>query len=347
MPGSNNRSRFTSVANRAARFIRRLRRPRAAEWRDHLTTIAINVVLLGAVICGLVVVLGNRTADREAAEAEQAASATIAPVGPSTTASPNADAVVEFPQQHYQPGRCYSWQQHVDSTSTQDVPCAGVHYFEAVGDINIRSDHPSAGAYPTPEEWDAVTEKYCLPMIEKFLGHPLDPTGRFSAGLIRPQEPGWNIGQRTVTCGITAGMIEFDPPAFRPFEGSARGADPSVTHAAGTCLPDAGEDGFVEAPCDTPHHVQSIGVVSAPETPDGAVPSDAWLNEQLGTRCDNLADPYLAIGHFGGALVEPRFNLIAPESWRAGSRRTTCFVGFADKTGSPMTVTGTMTAPVA
>ncbi|CAI7978424.1 Septum_form domain-containing protein [Frankia sp. Hr75.2] len=349
MPGSNNRNRFTSVGNRAARLSRRLlrlRQLRAAEWRDHLTTIAINAVLLGAVIYGLVALHGDRAADRGSDAAEQTAPATIDPIGPSTTASPSADAGVEFLQQDYQPGRCYSWQQHVDSTSTQDVPCAGVHYFEAVGDTRIRPDHPSDGAYPTPEEWDAVTDKHCLPMIEKYLGGPLDPAGRFSAGLIRPQKPGWEIGQRTITCGITAGMTEFDPPAFRPFEGSARGADQSMTHTAGSCFRRAGDDGLVEAPCELPHHAQSVGAVSAPETPDGAAPSDTWLNEKLGPRCGDLAAPYLEIGRFDGALVEPQWNLIAPESWRAGSRRTTCFIGFADEAGSPMTVTGVMTTPV-
>lgn len=345
MPESNNRNRSTSVGNRAARLARRLRRVRAAEWRDHLTTIAINAVLLGAVIYGLVALLDDRAADRESGGLDQSA-ATVDPVGPSTTASPAADAVVEFVQENYQPGRCYSWRQHVDSTSTTDVPCAGVHYFEAVGDADIRPDQPGDGAYPTPEQWQAITDKYCLPLIEKYLGYPLDPAGRFSAGMIRPQEPGWDIGQRTVTCGITGGMIAFDPPAFRPFEGGARGADQARTFAAGTCLRHAGEAGLVETPCDTPHHTQSVGVVRAPETPDGAVPSEEWLREAIGTRCGDLAAPYLETGRFGDALVEPQWGVIAPESWRARSRLATCFIGFADEAGSPLPVTGVMTAVV-
>ncbi|WP_230205146.1 septum formation family protein [Parafrankia elaeagni] len=348
MPGSNNRNRFTRAGRRVPRLGRRLARMRAAEWRDHLTTVAINAVLLAAVIYGLVALLGERAADDGSGDSEQPVSGAADPAdpaGPSRTASPSTGAVVEFPQEDYQPGRCYSWRQHVDSTSTQVVPCAGVHYFEAVGDTDIRPDDVRAGAYPTPEQWDALTQQYCLPMIEKFLGHPLDPAGRFSAGLIRPQEPGWDIGQRAITCGITAGMIEFDPPAFRPFEGSARGADQAVIHTAGTCFRQTDEGRLVEVPCDTPHHTQSMGAVSAPETPDGSVPSDAWLDEVLGTQCADLVEPYLKIGRFGDALVEPQWNPIAPESWRAGSRRTTCFIGFADKTGSPMAVNGAMTAP--
>lgn len=177
--------------------------------------------------------------------------------------APGSGPVVGFQQWDYAPGRCYSWPRGSASALVHDVPCEGVHHFEAVGSTTIREDYPTDAAYPTS-----------------------------------------------------------------------------------TCLRRESGDLFVEVPCDAPHHAESTGPLTAPETDDGARPSDTWLSARIGPQCTSIAAPYLEVGYFGDALVDARWSFIGPESWQTGTRRTTCFIGFADEAGSPVPVTGSITAPV-
>lgn len=202
---------------------------RRTDWRDHTVTIAINAVLLAAVIYALVALLDDRSASHEAisardgstADDDTATSPTISPSSTTApgTASPSPDPAVGLLGTEYSPGRCYSWDQDRTWSDVDEVPCA-----------------------------------------------------------------------------------------------------------------------------DT-HHAQSIGPVTAPETADDEPPSDAWLSEKLQPQCEALAVPYLEIGRFGSAFLEPRWSLIEPESWRVGTRRTTCYIGFVDGAGASVPVTAAMPAP--
>lgn len=309
--------------------------------RGQLVAVAVNLVLLGAAVYGVTELRadhsGGESADPNDAGPSAAGSAPAPPAG--------SGAAVGFPRWDYAPGRCYSWPRGSASPLVYDVPCEGVHHFEAVGSTNIREDYPAGAAYPTPPRWETVANRYCIPVIEQYLGHRLDPNGRFRPGLMRPLENAWKTNQRAISCGISAGTTS-DPPEFIPFEGGAFGADQSFVYPTGTCLRRESDGLFVDVPCGTPHHAESIGPVTSPETGDGAPPSEAWQNERLGAQCMSSAARYLEVGHFGDALVNAQWGLLRPESWRTGTRRTTCFIGFTDDAGSPVPVTGSITAPV-
>lgn len=266
--------------------------------RGQLVAVAVNLVLLGAAVYGVTELRadhsGGESADSNDAGPSAAGSAPAPPAG--------SGAAVGFPQWDYAPGRCYSWPRGNASPLVYDVPCEGVHHFEAVGSTNIREDYPAGAAYPTPPQWETVANRYCIPVIEipvieQYLGHRLDPNGPFRPGLMRPLENAWKTNQRAISCGISAGTTS-DPPEFIPFEGGAFGADQSFVYPTGTCLRRESDGLFVDVPCGTPHHAESIGSVTS------------------------------------------------PESWRTGTRRTTCFIGFTDDAGSPVPVTGSITAPV-
>ncbi len=317
-------------------------RLRAIGRRGQVIAVIANLVLLGAVLHGVTELRADHSAGGGSTGPNDAgpSAAGFAPVPPA-----GSGASVGFPQWDYLPGRCYSWPRGGTSPLVHDVPCEDVHHFEAVGATNIRDDYPAGAAYPTPAQWEAVSTRYCIPMIERYLGYRLDPDGRFRPGLMRPLENAWKTNQRAISCGISAGT-RSDPPEFVPFEGGAHGADQSFVYPTGPCLRRENDGLFGEVPCGAPHHAESVGPLTAPETDDGAPPSDTWLDARLGPRCAELAAPHLEVGHFGDALVNAQWSRIGPESWRTGTRRTTCFVGFTDEAGSPVPVTGSITAPV-
>ncbi|CUU55286.1 Septum formation [Parafrankia irregularis] len=322
-------------------------------WRGHAVTVAINVVLAGAVVGAAVYALAEVRSDDSAqddsaavTEIDAAAGGTPRPSSSPTTAG--ADRPVELEQYIYATGHCYTWQQEVSTSNVKDVPCGDRHLFEAVDDTDLGKEYSSSAFYPRPEEWSDITTRYCSQMIDEYLGYPLDPHGRFGAGMVYPHPLGWERGDRSVTCGIMAGGSEADPSArLVPFEGAVRGADQAWVPAVGTCFSE-GADTVIETSCASPHSLQLIGAVAVPGAPPGGgVPSDSWLDEQVGSRCADLAAPYLRTDRFESALLAPRWNTIEPESWRAGTRRARCYVGFVDETGAPVPVHAALPVPAA
>ncbi|EFC83841.1 septum formation family protein [Parafrankia sp. EUN1f] len=319
-------------------------------WRGHAVTIAINVVLAGAVVYALVEVRSDDSSQDDSA----AATGIDAPVGgkPLPSSSPTsagADRNVELEQYIYATGHCYTWEQDLARSYVKDVPCADRHLFEAVDRADLSGEYSGSAFFPRPEEWSDIAGRYCSEMIGEYLGYPLDPYGRFGPAVIHPEQLGWEEGDRSITCGIGSSASETDPSpvAFPPFEGAVRGADQTRVRAVGTCFSDDA-DHMIETPCGAPHNLQSIGAVTVPGTPPGGgPPSDSWLDEQVGPRCAELAAPYLRTERFESALLTPQWNTIEPESWRAGTRRTNCYVGFVDGNGTPVPVHAALPVPAA
>ncbi|ONH60671.1 hypothetical protein CcI49_10225 [Frankia sp. CcI49] len=298
-------------------------------WRGPVVTIAINVVLVGAVGCAAV--------ESRAGDSRAATDGTPLPSSPGTA---GADRTVDLEQYIYATGHCYTWRQEISKSDVKDVPCEDRHLFEAVDDTDLDKEYSSSAFYPRPEEWPDIIARYCSQMMDEYLGYPLDPYGRFGAGAVYPDSVGWEQGDRSVTCGIVASGTETDSlTAFMPFEG--------WVPAVGTCFSDdAGH--LTETSCAAPHNLQSIGAVTVPGTPPGdGPPSDSWLDEQASQLCADLAAPYLRTDRFDSASLTPQWNPIDPESWRAGTRRTSCYVGFVDENGTSVPVHAAMPVPAA
>ncbi|MEX5633108.1 septum formation family protein [Parafrankia sp. FMc2] len=189
-------------------------------WRDHAVTIAINVVLLGAVIWGLVALHSDDSAARDPAGGNAAAGGDTVTPSPTTSTDPS----VELLNVDLLTGHCYSWDQDKTMSDVDDVPCAGPHLFEAAGRASLFADHPISDLYPTPDQWGEIIHRSCPDIIRAYLGYPLDPYGRFAAGGIHPEELGWDRGERLMTCGIVSSDSVGDARVFRLFEGGARGA---------------------------------------------------------------------------------------------------------------------------
>ncbi|MCK9893560.1 septum formation family protein [Frankia sp. AgB32] len=239
-------------------------------------------------------------------------------------------------------GHCYTWDQRNTQTSVADVSCAGPHLFEAVGDLDLGRAYPVGRSFPGPEQWGAIASRHCDPLITPYLGYSLDPAGRFAAGTIHPLRSGWEAGTRRVVCGLIARSRNSDT-SMPVFGGQVRGADQAFTYPAGTCFRLDGEGRDVEVDCAQPHHAQSVGPATLADIPGGEPPSQARFTELASAACGPLLDPYLRQPRFGGAVVNRGWQVLADESWRAGTRATTCTVRFSDAAGNPKEAVGVLT----
>ncbi|WP_018635375.1 septum formation family protein [Parafrankia elaeagni] len=264
-----------------------------------------------------------------------------APPGGSPAAAGDGDLGpdLSLPQAQWRAGRCYSWIQSAPASPVDDVPCAGQHLFEAVGPLDISPAFPDNHHFPSRAEWEAIAHTHCGPVITAYLGYPLDPFGRFVDDIIRPSRAGWDGGDRIIVCGLAAAGTTADDDGWSPpFEGTVRGADQAHAHPPGTCFR-GGDGSSTVAPCDSPHHAQSVGSARLPDTADGQPPSSTVFSELAAAACAASTAPYLGPGP-AGAVFQESWHLIRPESWRAGTRTTTCTVRLVDANGQLQEMSG-------
>ncbi|EFC83843.1 septum formation family protein [Parafrankia sp. EUN1f] len=280
---------------------------------------------------------------------------TVPAAAPSSPADPTGPAAGEpadasdesLPELHrwkWESGRCYRWTQVPVDVSVDDVPCATPHLFEAVGRLDLGPAYPDDAPYPS--QWNDVADRHCGPLVTKYLGYSLDPFGRYAASTIHPRRPEWDSGGREVVCGLVV-KGEADPsrPWFLDtFSGGVRGADQAMIFPAGTCFRHAADELDDVVPCEEPHHTESVGTAVLPDTVDGAPPSAERFDELAEAACAPRFAPYLGHGNGargnGGVVVQGNWHLIRPESWRAGTRSTTCLVGLVDDMGQAVATTG-------
>lgn len=237
------------------------------------------------------------------------------------------------------PHRCYTWDQGDPQTSVEDVPCAGPHLFEAVGHQELGSAYSAASSYPTPAEWGSIADRHCAALITSYLGYSLDPAGRFAASTIHPLPTGWDSGDRHVVCGLSV-RSSADGVLMPEFTGQVHGADQTWVFPAGTCFRRDEQGLQQEVNCDQPHIAQSVGSATLTGPPGSEPPSPSEFERMATAACAPLHAPYLRHSRFGGAKVTAGWHLIRAESWRAGTRSTTCTVGFTDAAGQPKEVAG-------
>ena len=256
------------------------------------------------------------------ADADDAADGGDAQEAAGDTSTTEGETQLE--SRRYVLGDCVEWVE--DGTlrvDTDIVDCTTPHRMQIAGKYLM----PYSDDYPPQEAWDALHTAECRQIVEEKLV-VLDPYGRFSVRTIVPTEEGWANSDRTVWCGV--GAASADPEA-RVSE-DVRTADQVVRYAVGECISVAADRSAVIVTCDQAHRWEVVGLA---DFSDLAGPP---TEDQIAARCTGPADAYL-----GGPPVAPwayGYELLAAESWAAGTRTVHCFVGQMDAAGSQIEVVG-------
>ncbi len=245
-------------------------------------------------------------------------------------------------------GTCLMWEDQANPEITQ-VDCAQPHLFEVVERVDL-SKFPSSEFGPHAQVTDAqryamLRDSVCAPAADRYLGGKLDPSGRFTVGLIHPGEKGWSGGERTVLCGLQETGV--DGTTFRPITGAVAGQDQSRVHAPGTCL--GIKNGLPTDPvdCATDHAVEVTGQVDLGQKFPDAWPSLEDQDTFLGDTCRKISEDYLGgPDALHNSTLTVYWNTQTLPSWLAGSRRVDCTVGFGKSEGSYAVLTGTAKGPL-
>ncbi|WP_238439213.1 septum formation family protein, partial [Frankia nepalensis] len=304
------------------------------------------VILIFALVAGYLVVglpfpwSGGNGADDGPAASGRPPAGDPSP-GPEGTTGP------DLWRHDYRRGDCYRWDQDAAQTSVRTVPCAEPHLFQSVsGDaVDIGSEYRLGAPYPDYQTWIALEERYCVDPVERFLGHPLDPYGRFYLSAVHPSLDGWQRGERDVHCGLSGRTPYAATPGRHDlFTGSAEGADQAWVFPAGTCLA-SDADGVVGVACAEPHQQVAIGGARLADTRHGAAPSEQEFKAQAQPLCAAVARDYLGPSFQQTETVRVGWLPIAEESWRAGSRAFTCAITYVTPSGDLRFVTGDLLHP--
>jgi len=235
-------------------------------------------------------------------------------------------------------GACLDWTSP-DGADVQKVECGQPHLFEAVGAVDLDGVFGVAAAFPAEEAWLSIVQEKCTPLANTFLTEKYDPFGRFSVGALKPSQPGWRSGDRTLHCGLQ--VVAQSGELYRT-AGAAVGTDQSDVHDPGTCLGIDGVDVGDPVDCAQPHAVEVVGVVDlAVAFPEADYPDEAKQDAAAEPVCTQLAAEYAG----GPTVVTDKkltvyWDTLRPESWLAGTRKVDCKLGalLPDKSGfAPVT----------
>jgi hypothetical protein len=310
-------------------------------WRGN--AIALDVVLVLAVVAAGVLAFGPSWRHDGPAGRANATAAVRAPVSPAAGQVP-LDGLA------YQRGHCYRWAQSAaGDTGAQDVSCAEPHLFEAVSTTTLDpGSYPVGGSYPSETGWASITDGLCAPAADAFLGYPLDPDGLFALGVIRPSTNGWDEGDRTLVCGLRQRSLLADAPTgeLPAFTGVVEGADQSLVYPAGSCLAETSGDVRGTVGCDTPHEALAVGAITLPAGPGEVAPNDSQFELLAEPRCMEIAKSYLGQDFHDSPTARTGWVRIPAASWDAGSRSFTCTVEYRTETGAPRAVTGAPPNPI-
>jgi hypothetical protein len=230
-------------------------------------------------------------------------------------------------RQNYRPGDCVVWDQTRSDSESRIVPCTSEHIMEVTGRVSLR-DLPRE--YPDVETWRVLLNEKCIPLAEQHLGGPLDPYGRYMRYAVTPTNDSWAEDDRELWCAIAAnwrGPVAGEEPALgyptpRLTEPASR-ATQHWSYQPGDCL--TGDD-YLAVPCTTPHTDEVVGEITLPDGPPPPAREDrnGWA-AIVGERCQAMARSYR-----NDPLRNPwtvAWHPIGPESWAAGKRNVTCYIG--------------------
>jgi Septum formation len=233
----------------------------------------------------------------------------------------------------YHPGDCVDWDPDDPVLHNEIVGCSEPHRFEVTGELDIGY----LTSYPTEAEFESLGAQGCGDISDGYLGHSIDPYGRFAISWVFPFAEDWARGGRYLTCGLV------------PFENSADAGvvtgrvaelDPSPHLAVGTCLAVAIQElDIVE--CSEPHLYEVAGqseVLGRAEYPT----DDEWamISAEL---CAPVVAEYTGKPVTASPGEIDAVVLYTPElAWSAGGRGFDCVVLQLGMDGSEVEVTGSL-----
>jgi Protein of unknown function (DUF2510). len=235
---------------------------------------------------------------------------------------------IDLESRSYRQGDCVVWKQVVgEPRAVKTVSCGGAHLLEMIDRVELKN---MTGPYPTEAAWNLIFEEQCSPLVASYLDAPIDPYGRYAVSGLEVGQDGWDLGDRTIWCGVAAqGVSPIGPDALVLFSERAHGSDQTKLQGVGTCLgPVAGGSQDV-VDCAGPHEIEVTGSVDLNGRIDHA-PNLAEMDGLALDACNRIASDYL--GHsLGGGVAAAPFGL-EPASWEAGRRVVECVVGHSSGT---------------
>lgn len=222
-------------------------------------------------------------------------------------------------------GSCLDWT-NADAGDARTVECARDHLFEVVGTVDLATSFGPAAAFPTDQAWHGVVQQNCTPLAIEYLGGMFDPFGRLTVGALKPSQPGWRAGDRSLHCGLQANARSG---ALFHAVSSAKSTDQANVHVPGTCLGIDGVDVGDPVDCAQPHAVEVVGNVDlAVLLPAAEYPPEAKQDEVLAGACTKLADDYAGKpGVVSAKKLTVYWDALKLESWSAGTRKVDCKLG--------------------
>lgn len=233
------------------------------------------------------------------------------------------------------PGTCLTWTT-ADGSDVSQVPCAQSHLFETAG--AVQAPLPDGAPFPADAAWQQLVASQCDPVVQGYLARPLDPTGRYKVGALKPTQAAWEDGDRTVRCGLQA---PGRSGALFSSTGKVADADQAVVFAPGTCLGLAGKE--VSDPvssCARTHAAEVAGTVDLGSKFPNGLPSVDDQDNFLQPECTRVAQEAVGAQKLTDSKLTVYWTNVNQASWDAGTRRVSCNMGslLADNSGfAPLT----------
>jgi hypothetical protein len=220
------------------------------------------------------------------------------------------------------PGTCLTWQR-ADGGDVRQVDCSASHLFESAG--TVTANQPDGAPFPADAAWQKIVSDQCATVVQGYMRKPLDPTGRFKIGALKPTATAWGDGDRTVRCGLQAPGVTG---ALLSSTGKVADADQAVVFAPGTCLGLNGKE--VSDPvssCAKTHAAEVAGTVDLGTKFTKALPSVDDQDNFLQPACTKVAQDAVGAQKLTDSKLTVYWTNINQASWDAGTRRVSCNMG--------------------
>ena len=264
-------------------------------------------------------------------------SAPAAPDAPLSTGSAEGPAFAEAG-----PGDCLTWTNPVEP-DLEKADCGADHLFEVAATVDLsvfpNSEFGPKAAIATPARYVQLRDQVCAPAAERYLDGKLDPSGRFTVGLIHPSANGWSQGERSIRCGLQETSV--DGTVFSTVRGTVASQDQSKVHEPGVCLGLLGSLPSDPVDCGEVHGVEATAIINLTDQFPEGPPSTDEQDDFLRDTCAAAADEYLGSADaLRNQTLTVYWDTVRLPSWLAGSRLVNCTVGSPADTGGFAPIVG-------
>ncbi|WP_188487296.1 septum formation family protein [Williamsia phyllosphaerae] len=295
--------------------------------RAHPLRTVLAAIVLGAIVCGGIVLLTNSDSDTGAVAKTDIGADDR---GPAKNAFNQSVA-----------GDCLTWPSGNPGKPSK-IGCGGEHLFEVAGSIDTSvypgSQFGKKAPWPGTQKFVALRDQNCPAQVRSYLNGRFDPNGRFSVGMMYPSQAQWDDGERTLRCGV---QYTNSAGELMPFLGRVADQDQALQWAPGTCI---GINQQTRQPtdpvdCAEQHAFQVTGLVNL-GTRFGAAgsgrpwPTVAQQNAYLTSTCPGITNTFLGgRAAFTKTTLNVQWSTVSQVSWLTGTRTAVCYIGLPDEKG--------------